>query len=180
MGTVTASFSHEDSDAALPHQTVASFSSRGPILDLRIKPDLLCPGEGIASARGDGDLASNNCGVSSAITTISGTSMAAPLCAGAAALVREYFEKGFQESGKENASNSTLPSAALVKAVMIHSAQRVKSEAGWEESYPNIQVGYGLVDLSTALRFPESNFEAIYQDRLQVSQGEDYRERTQV
>ena len=177
LGTVSASLPHESesSDAALSHEIVAGFSSRGPLLDLRLKPDLLCPGQGIASARGDGSLTSNNCGSATAITTMSGTSMATPLCAGAAALVREFFEQGYHVSGSRNARDSMLPSASLVKAVMIHSAQRVKTEEGWEESYPNPQVGYGRVDLSTALRFADSNFKAIYQDRLNVSQGEDYK-----
>jgi hypothetical protein len=40
----------------------ADFSSRGPTTELRLKPDVLCPGVNIHSAHGDNDIGSNNCG----------------------------------------------------------------------------------------------------------------------
>jgi len=42
--------------------TTADFSSRGPTTELRLKPDVLCPGVNIHSAHGDNDIGSNNCG----------------------------------------------------------------------------------------------------------------------
>ncbi|MGB1597364.1 MAG: S8 family serine peptidase [Promethearchaeia archaeon] len=158
-------FAHVLSEWVLSHEEIASFSSRGPVADLRLKPDIVCPGVrvcvrahaniaircvephilrpgvGIQSARGDGDPTSNNCGLSAAVLSMSGTSMATPLCAGAAALVREYFLKGFSSSGTMNMSAAVHPSAALIKAVMIHSAQPVRTEAGFAETYPNVDTG---------------------------------------
>ncbi|KYK33281.1 MAG: hypothetical protein AYK19_14135 [Theionarchaea archaeon DG-70-1] len=67
--TVTAS---DKSDA------LASFSSRGPTTDGRVKPDITAPGVSISAARA---------GTSCSDITMSGTSMAAPHIAGVAALM---------------------------------------------------------------------------------------------
>lgn len=58
--------------------TLASFSSRGPTADGRIKPDLTAPGVAVCALAGGG-----------AVRRVNGTSFATPLLAGAAALVRE-------------------------------------------------------------------------------------------
>ena len=118
----------------------------------RVEPHILRPGVGIQSARGDGDPTSNNCGLSAAVLSMSGTSMATPLCAGAAALVREYFLKGFSSSGTMNMSAAVHPSAALIKAVMIHSAQPVRTEAGFAETYPNVDTGTDIHSSSRIAR----------------------------
>ena len=162
------------------HHVIASFSSRGPTGELRLKPDVLCPGTNIHSAHGDGDITSNNCGTlvdsgDGAVGTMSGTSMATPLCAGAGALVREYFWDGYSSAGMADASKKVDASGALVKAVMIHSAQSVKTETGaglaYETEYPNPRTGYGRVELSSALYFADSPFQAIYKDRETVTDG---------
>jgi hypothetical protein len=50
--------------------------------------------------------------------------MAAPLVAGAAAIVRQYFEQGHLMNGMVDAlvKRAFEPSAALVKGIIIHSA----------------------------------------------------------
>lgn len=64
---------------------LAGFSSRGPTLDYRVKPDVVAPGVDIVAARASGT--SMGSPVNSYYTSASGTSMATPHVAGAAALI---------------------------------------------------------------------------------------------
>jgi hypothetical protein len=97
----------------------ASFSSRGPTADGRVKPDIMAPGISTISALGDVSHSDGNCSIQS----LSGTSMACPTVAGAAALLREYFVRGFYPAGAATPSNAFEPSASLVKAVLLNGTQ---------------------------------------------------------
>lgn len=69
--------------------SVAYFSSSGPTADGRFKPDLVAPGAAVVSARSDGYSGASTCKVHSR----QGTSAAAPLAAGSAALLRQARAK---------------------------------------------------------------------------------------
>ncbi|MCC6728645.1 MAG: S8 family serine peptidase [Chthonomonadales bacterium] len=122
---------------------MAALSSRGPCGDGRVKPDLVAPGTNVISARSQVG-SSTGWGVLNAFYMYDGgTSMSCPLAAGAAALARQYYveRRGFS------------PSAALLKATMIHGAadmpgQYAPSEAG---PVPNNNEGWGRVDLAASL-----------------------------
>lgn len=72
--------------------TIADFSSRGPTLDGLSKPDFLLPGNNIISARAKGsflDKLADNEAIDDWYLSLSGTSMAVPICAGIIAQLLE-------------------------------------------------------------------------------------------
>ena len=125
---------------------VASFSSRGPTLDGRLKPDIVAPGEFVVTA------APGACNQRST----SGTSVSAAAVAGAAAIVHQYL--GATRAGQPVRS-------ATVKALLLHSGRRVAS-AGSSASasdvdraqdagaWPSNVYGYGRVALDDVIPRP--------------------------
>lgn len=80
--------------------------------------------------------------------------MAAPLVAGCAALVRQYFIDGFHPFGIPMASKVFNPSGALVKAVLINGAAEMKglTELGLPlEDPPSFRQGWGRIDMRNTL-----------------------------
>ncbi len=129
-------------------EELAAFSSRGPANDGRIKPDVVAPGTNILSTRSSVADAADYYAwgpYNDYYMYMGGTSMATPLAAGAAALVREYYGEAF---------GHTTPSAALLKATLINSAVDIAGygysgeEAG--QPIPNNHEGWGLVDVDAA------------------------------
>ncbi len=124
---------------------LAAFSSRGPTDDGRIKPDLVAPGTNILSTKSS-LIAGDGWGPFNADYMYNGgTSMATPLAAGGAAIVREYLQEA------ESMSN---PSSALIKALLINTAVDINGygnsnqEAG--QPIPNNHEGWGRIDLEAA------------------------------
>eukprot|EP00698_Gefionella_okellyi_P008968 TRINITY_DN2250_c0_g1_i7.p1 TRINITY_DN2250_c0_g1~~TRINITY_DN2250_c0_g1_i7.p1 ORF type:complete len:1246 (+),score=218.61 TRINITY_DN2250_c0_g1_i7:3530-7267(+) len=139
------------------------YSSRGPTLDGRVKPDVTAPGTQIISAS---NLAGSNGVQSCANKTSTGTSMATPGVAGAAALVRQYFMNGFYPSGGSQATDRWTPTGALVKAMIVHSGQRAAqsySYYGWEVTATTQDQGLtGRVQLNNVLRVAGSSAFNLY------------------
>ena len=117
----------------------AAFSSSGPTHDGRMKPDIMAPGETRSAAA---SLDPRRITVGCDTATLTGTSMAAPLAAGAALLVRQYFLDGFYPSGHRVAQDSLMPSGALLKAVLVNGAAPLRGMP-----VPDARQGYGRVDL---------------------------------
>lgn len=127
-------------------RVLASFSSKGPTGDRRIKPDLVAPGDNIASAL---------LGFPCELAAMSGTSMATPLVAGGISLAREKLE-----------SNGFSPSGALLKALLVAGADDINgfvddssSQEGQAsrsgpfpmENSPSCEQGFGRMNLEQSL-----------------------------
>jgi hypothetical protein len=172
----------------LDPENLTAFSSRGPAADGRIKPDLTAPGYLVTSARfpvqyfsnsahpscdaGDPDVCFpffGGCYVMDSSQTCSagtnlGTSMAAPTVAGLAALARQYFTDGFYPSGASSAADARVPSAALLRAVLLNGARNMtghvyerrganQQDLGPLLDAPSPYQGWGRVMLDDALYF---------------------------
>jgi len=156
-------------------QGMAAFSSRGPTRDGRIKPDVVAPGTSILSAHSRAANVGSFWGRSSdpLYCFMGGTSMATPLVAGCAAVVREFFMK---QHGRN-------PSAALVKAMLINgcrdlSGQYVPSEA---ESIPNLSEGFGRVDLAATVGPYAVDESVVFRDEdMELETGEEEVSRVKI
>ena len=122
--------------------TIASFSSKGPAQDNRIKPTVCAPGNTPGIYSSDGAQAC-------AYKTMQGTSMAAPSVNGALTLIRQYFRQGWYPSGRPRAADTLLPSAALMRAMAVCSG-----DSGVEGMQPPDDTsGFGRLDLDSVLYF---------------------------
>ncbi|KAK0728749.1 peptidase S8/S53 domain-containing protein [Lasiosphaeria miniovina] len=126
---------------------MAAFSSRGPTVEGRVKPDVVAPGTCILSTRSSmpGVVDTQDWGVSKDAKFMfeGGTSMATPLAAGCVAVLRETLVK----------NGTPSPSAALIKALLINGAvelpgQYNPSEAG---KSPNDSSGWGRIDVANSV-----------------------------
>ena len=141
--TVGASENNEPPNRA--DGNVAVFSSQGPAVGQRIKPDLVSPGFSVNSAN------SNSPG-DCPITSMAGTSMATPITAGDVALIRQYFREGFFPGGTPGGAPK-IPSGALMKAMAVHSAVPITGTyqgAPFTPPPSNVQ-GFGRTQLNRVL-----------------------------
>ncbi len=154
---------------------LAMFSSRGPTTDGRLKPEIVAPGTNILSNRSHVRGAEVLWGEYNTEYVYSGgTSMSTPLTAGAAAITREVLQKKFKIAN---------PSAALVKATLMHTATDMfpgqYGEGKGQELMtprPNMDEGYGRVDMAKMAKLDKDTtfVEAA------VGQGESYTATVQV
>lgn len=128
---------------------IAYFSSLGPTADGRIKPDLVAPGTYIYSTK------SSLTSGSGYYAYMSGTSMATPIVAGTAALVRQYY---VDIEGLQN------PSAALIKATLINGAYDMTSG----QTGPDFSQGWGRTNLENSI-FPQNSVVVKYNDSVRLN-----------
>ena len=109
---------------------IANSSSRGPVIDGRIKPEIVTQGAGVISA-GFGSYWSNN-----------GTSMACPGGTGGMALLYQRYR---QLNGGSNPKNG------LMKNIICNSAMDRGNDG------PDFKYGFGWMNVARALEMMESN-----------------------
>jgi len=123
---------------------VAAFSSRGPCLDGRVKPDVVAPGTFVLSARSSRAQGQSHwANFDNDYWYFGGTSMACPLTAGACAVLRQFLRERRRRQ----------PSAALVKATLIHLATRrpYRYAADSTARVCDFEQGWGHVNLAPLL-----------------------------
>lgn len=124
---------------------IVAFSSRGPTEDGRIRPDVVAPGTYVLSTRSTMIAANNTAWAAFPASRnyfhMGGTSMATPLAAGAATLVRQYLRRNV---------NIKKPSAALIKAALIAGARRLPG-VGTSATLVDNDQGFGRINLEAVL-----------------------------
>lgn len=118
---------------------LAAFSSRGPTLDGRIKPDITAPGVRISSAKAGDPIG---------YISYSGTSMATPFTAGSIALMLEK---------NSMLMNAVIPADA-VRNLLISSAQdRGELNSNNSSIRPDNEYGAGLLDVNRGVALAGSS-----------------------
>ena len=146
---------------------MVAFSSRGPTKEKRFKPDVVAPGTCILSTLSR-DVASPSTDFGTSADSLfffdSGTSMATPLVAGCAAVLRETLVK----------NGTATPSAALIKALLVNGAVRVPGQYSPTEAgaSPNNNSGWGRVDLAGAVIIPGPDPDGGFGDGGPLKQGQ--------
>jgi MYXO-CTERM domain-containing protein len=155
------------SNSSTSDENMAGFSSRGWSADGRIKPDIMAPAYNNSAGNDNTVDGTVNCGTSGG----GGTSYAAPIAVGAAALVRQYFMDGFYPSGAKTAGNALTPSAALLKAILINSAASMTgtdNSGGSITPIPSNEQGWGRIRLDQSLVFAGGERKLYIDDHRQV------------
>jgi len=122
-----------------PSQNQHCTGGQGPTSDGRRKPEIYAPGCSTQSSFGSG----------CSTTGLTGTSMACPAISGLGLLVRQYYTDGFYPGGDADAADAFTPTAALVKATLINSAQDMTGVSG----FPSNREGWGRALADEALYF---------------------------
>ncbi len=120
-----------DGKRDLSKPVVTRFSSRGPALDGRIKPDLVAAGDEIYALT-----------KSALYTSRNGTSFAAPSVSGGAALLAQSYRRS---------SNGDFPRASTLKGLLLHSAKDLGRPG------PDYTYGWGMLDVAEALMLIEKH-----------------------
>lgn len=133
---------------------IANFSSAGPALDTRIKPDVVANGIGLWSTWAQG-VTNANCGTGTDYCSNSGTSMSTPTVAGAIGLLFQRYRQVY--FGLD-------PSPDIIKALIVNTA----IDAG--RPGPDYLYGHGILDALRAVQTIDSGPVRIVTDAIDATQ----------
>ncbi len=111
--------------------SIADFSSRGPVKDGRIKPEIVASGVNVYSTAHIFRYGLNN-----------GTSMSGPMVAGATTLLNEQYRK---------TNGGLIPKASLIKALLCNTAEDLGNPG------PDFTFGFGMLNVRRAVEAIENN-----------------------
>ncbi len=117
--------------------SMAFFSSWGPVGDGRLKPDLVAPGAEVGNDHGVTSTLPGN-----VYGTLVGTSMATPVASGAIALLVEDYRAHY---------NGQDPPPSTMKGLLVHTAGDLDDETSWYNKGPDFASGYGRVQIKNAV-----------------------------
>ena len=150
-----------------PAGSVANFSSLGPSLDSRVKPDLVAPGVSICSGRSeDASIPSGlSCGTGihsngdPLYMSLSGSSQATAVAGGSISLIRQFIR---EEVG------IVTPTASLLKATSINGALDLGAA-----DVPNVQEGWGQISVSNTVMpsYNGNELDTFYDNSRTLSAG---------
>merc|ERR1719444_332580 len=103
--------------------------------------------------------------------------MSAPVVAGAAAMVRQYFQDGYYPTGEADPANSLTPTGSLIKAILLNGGTAMTGVDHVNSITPSSPYdgaqGFGLLSLINSLPLAGKNtFSAYISDRASLSDGE--------
>ncbi len=127
--TVGGTYNYNPDEGWTNPEKIVNYSSRGWAADNRVKPDVVAPAHRHNTTKND-----DNAGY----RFLGGTSAATPAVAGAAAVTTEWYKENHDEQ----------PSPAMVKALLINTANDLCNENGNTGPIPNRDEGWGIVDIS--------------------------------
>lgn len=166
-----------------PSGSVANFSSLGPALDSRVKPDLVAPGVSICSGRAQEAAipVGWNCATGAHANgndmymSLSGSSQGTAVAGGSVSLIREFIR---EDVGISSPSSALLKAAAINGAVDLGTPDIPNANEGWGQiSVSNsVMPQYNGNDLSTFhenSRTLSAGFSTLYQFDLDPSSGVD-------
>jgi len=129
-------------------EKIATYSSKGPTDDGRIKPDIVAKGDNVISTW-----------TNDAYEDLSGTSMSTPVLSGSLLLLQEKYK---------SLNNNKAMRAATLKALAIHSADDIQP-AG-----PDFSTGWGALNTKRASSLLDKNDSTHQILQLGLNNGEKY------
>ena len=105
-----------------------------------------------------------------------GTSMSTPVVAATSLLLQQYLEEGYYPTGIPCPENGFHPTAATLKALIIHSGQPLKGEGSlafptfYTDTIPDNKQGFGRMTIHDIVYWRNQSTTNLFIQQTQVNQ----------